>query len=155
MKLKPTKIVTFLLLTAFLVTSLGSVFGCISCDRGCLSDIHLNNHIDDHSDNHIDDYTDGHVDVHVYVHVGSQTVSLDQHINNKDDSCLDSPIQLGQGVVDKIEIIKWHSNLATISTNERLTTLKNIRFVASNLPQKFPPIISQTILTHRTIVILT
>jgi len=139
MKFKPTKIVTLLLLTAFLTTCLGSMLGCISCDSGCLSDIHIGNHTDNHIVAHIDNYTE----------------PLDQHISDRDDSCIDSPIQLSKGIFKEIKSIEWHSNLATISTNERLTTLKNIRFVASNLPQKFPPTISQTILTHRTIVILT
>ncbi len=128
-----------MLLTAFLVTSLGSMFGCISCDNGCLSDIHISNHTDNKIVAHIDNYTE----------------PLNQHISDREDSCLDSPIQLAKGIFKEIESIKWHSNLAAISTNDRLTTLKNIRAVASNSPLRSPPRISQTILTHRTIVILT
>ena len=155
MRLKPTKIVTILLLTAFLVTSLGSIFGCISCDSGCLSDIHIGNHTDNHTDNHVDVHTDYHFDVHVDVHVDNHIVTLDQHLSGSDDSCIDSPLQLSNGIVEENESINWHSSLVISSTNDRLTDIKIITFVVSNSPLKFPPRISQTILAHRTVVILT
>ena len=151
MRLKPTKIVTFLLLTAFLVTSLGSMFGYVCCDHGCLSDIHIGNHVDDHTASHVDVHIGNHCDVHVDDYI----VSLDQHIGDSDDPCLDSPITLGEGIVKKSEIIKWQSNLATIPANESQATTKNTGLVVRNSPLKFPPRISQTILTHRTVVILT
>jgi len=154
MKFKQTKIVTLLLLTAFLVTSLGSMFGCIFCDSGSLSDIHLGNHIDDHSDGHTDKNTAGHTDIHTDVYVGNHTVTLDQHINGGEDSCIDSPIQLSKGLVEENESVKCNSNAAMTLTNDSLTIANNIRFVVSNSIQEYPPRISQTLLTHRTVVLL-
>ena len=151
MRFKAINFFTFLLLAAFLVTSQGSLIGSVWCDSGCLSDIHLDSHTDSYTDNH---NTDNHIDLHVVVRVDNHDVNLDQHISGKDDSCLDSPIQLSNGVVKKAEKIKWRSTLDISSTNDKLVAINNIKLVASTPPLKLPPRISQTILAHRTVVLL-
>jgi len=134
MRLKTTKLLTFLLLAAFLVTSQGSLFGCVWCDNGCLSDIHLDSHTDSYTDNH---NTDNHVDLHVVVRVDNHDVTLDQHITGKDDSCLDSSMQLSNCVVEKAEKIKWRSTLDISSTNDKLIAINIIKLVASTPPYSY------------------
>ena len=154
MKYKPTKFAIFLLLTAFLVTNLGSILGCVCCDSGSLSDIHIGNHIDDHSDAHKDKDTADHTDIHTDVYVDNQTVTLDQHISGGEDSCIDSPIQSSKGLVEEIESVKCNPSIAIALTNDNLTIANNISFVVSNSIQESPPRISQTLLTQRTVVLL-
>ena len=154
MMLKPTKVITYLILTAFLVTGLGSLLGCILCDSGCLSDTHIASHVDDHTDNHIDVHTESYIDVHTVVYIDNNTVSLDQHFRDIGDSCFDSPIQLSKGILEQIESVETHANVAIISNRDRLTEVIDISLFVSNLTLKSPPRISQTILTHRTVVLL-
>lgn len=136
------------------MTNLGSMLGCVCCDSGSLSDIHIGNHIVNHSDSHQDKDTADHTDIHTEVYVDNHIVTLDQHISGGEDSCIDSPIQSSKGLVKEIERIKCNPNTAIALTNGNLTIANNIRFVVSSSIQEYPPRISQALLTHRTVVLL-
>jgi hypothetical protein len=136
--IKPTKITTFLILTLLLLTSVGSAFGVVYCEIGCLSEIHHNNHHTDESHAAFgEDYA----------------VSFDYLLKESDDSCFDYPLELDNGVIKK-EIVKCPANIALYLPSERLTNPVSVLLNVYNPYQKPPPEISQTILAHRTVVLL-
>lgn len=153
MKLFLTKTATVLLLTAFLATGLGNMFGCVWCDSGCLSSTHINSHLDDHRDRHVDVHTTYLADIHVDVSVKGHTLSLDQHVSDKSDSCLDSSIQLDDGARKDNVLIKGQpASVAIPAGIARIVINKDSLLVSKVISG--PPRTSQSILTHRTIVLL-
>ena len=140
-----TKIISLLFIVAFLATNTGSLYGCISCDSGSLSETHIKSHLDDHSDHH--------VDLHVNLTIGNQTVSLDPHPCGKKDSCVDSQIQTGNGLLEDAEDCKAPAMHAILLSHW------DVKNALSSIPTNNPSQLSsfrvpQTILFHRTIVLL-
>ena len=85
---KPAKISIFLLIAILLTTGLGSAYGFVACDHGCLSDIHHDNH---HQGEEADE------DIAVpYYPLASQN----------EDACRDFLIQLSACVIEESEILK-------------------------------------------------
>lgn len=137
--LKFKKITTFLLLTAFLATSFGNAFGFVSCDSGCFSETHHENHHNDESHETIaEDFA----------------LPLDQQLHGSDDSCLDFLIQMIDGDLESHEYFKAPASPDTFLINNVFTDLSktNLHVCATYLLS--PLKVSQTILAHRTVVLL-
>lgn len=152
--LKSKKILTMLLLAAFLVTSFGSVFGCIACDCGTLSSTHLTSHLDDHSDHDVDEHRDDQIDVHVCVTLGDQFYLLDQHFHGCGDSCFDAPIQIGSGLIEdspNLQDLERDALFVNLFWSEPIIHTQTL-LPSSHL--KPEPRISLSILSHRTVVLL-
>ncbi len=151
---KPNKFLIVLLLAAFLLTSLGSMFGCVICDSGSLSDIHIASHIDDHTDEFTGVHAENVLDVHAVVSFHNQDISLDQHYRESGDACVDSPLEFSDGILEDTESLK---SLADLEVSPGCYELKAIELTSLFVNNLFPnpiPRISQTILAHRTVVLL-
>ena len=136
--LTPIKITTYLILTVLLMTIVGSAFGAVYCDKGCLSEIHhKNHHTDESHETFGEDYA----------------VSFNHQLKVSADSCLDVPLEFGNGIIEK-ESVKCPSNADLYIPSERLSTPVNICLSVYNPYPKSPPEISQTILAHRTVLLL-
>lgn len=160
MLLKPNKLLIVLLLTAFLVTSLGSMFGCVICDSGSLSDIHVASHLDDHSDKHTGVHAESAIDIHAMVSVHNQEISLDQHYRGSGDACVDSPLEFSDGILEGTADLKSLPGLKSFPDLKISPTCYELQavevsslFVKNSFPNQTPRI-SQTILAHRTVVLL-
>lgn len=150
----PKKFLIVLLIAAFLLTCLGSMFGCVICDSGSLSDIHVASHIDDHSDKRTATHTESALDVHAVVSFHNQDISLDQHYRESGDACVDSPLEFSDGILEDTESLK---HLADLKTPAGCFELKVIELTCLFVNNLFPnpiPRVSQTILAHRTVVLL-
>ena len=146
MRLKFQKTVALILLTVFLaVSSAGSVFGCSECVDGeksqrvntsvskccCTNDLR-NSHGDSH-------------DVPVIYQLG------DEH----QGSCLDcSTLQDSSVFSKRTKRISAAATIAAISNYSPLTAAKDARLVVGNLATQPPTRTSQTLLAHRTVVLL-
>ena len=151
---KLKRIVTFVLLAAFLATSLGSMLGFVCCDSGSLSETHIANHIDYHNDKATDGHVEGLVDFHAVIYIDGRAVSIDQHYRKTGDLCVDSSIEISSGIVDEIESVKILTDVDICSIPDELFNVKLVGLFVNNLTPKPLPRISQTILSHRTVVLL-
>ena len=148
-----TKILSLLFIVAFLATNTGSLYGCISCDSGSLSEAHIKSHLDDHSDHHVDIHDGKQPDVHINVTIGNQLVSLDQHPDHQNDRCVDSRIQPENGILENSEDFKASVMLAVLQSQCDFTNVPSNN--TANKPIQLSSLrIPQTILFHRTIVLL-
>lgn len=148
------KILSFVLLATFLTTSLGGLLGCVWCEKGSLSETHRSNHLDNHSDNHVDKHPENSPDVHAVVNINGEAITLDQHYHESGDSCVDNPIQLSYGIICDVEQIKHPEITAILSIDDLLAVSEPAISLARHSYLKPPQKISQTILFHRTIVLL-
>ena len=139
MILKPTKITIFLLVTVLLTTSLGSAFGFVACEYGHQSKIHYDNHP---AVQHNDDFSEG------------SAISDCRLVSDSDDSCRDYFVQLSDRFFEKTESVKCPINDTIGSTFDTLPNPAHCSLSVRNPYLKSLPIISQTILAHRTVVIL-
>ena len=139
MMLKPTKITIFLLITVLLTASLGSAFGFVSCEYGCESKIHLDNHP---SDKHNDDFAE------------DSAISDCRLVSDNDDSCRDYFVQLSDSLFENNERFKCLISPTIGSTSDTLPNPVLCSLCVRNPYLKSSTIISQTILAHRTVVIL-
>ena len=139
MILKPTKITVFLLITVLLTTSLGSAFGFVACEYGCESTIHSENHS---SDKHNDVSSEG------------SAISDYRLVSDSDDSCHDYFVQLNDNLFNKNESVTCPINATLGSASDTWPIPEHCCLSSRNSNLKFLPIISQTILAHRTVVIL-
>lgn len=146
MRLKFQKTVALILLSVFLaVSTAGNVFGCSECVDGersqrvytsvpkccCTDDLRIS-----HGDNH---------DVSVFYQFG------DEH----QGSCLDCSTPQDSSVFSKrAKRISAFATIATISNYSPLTAAKDIRRVVGNFPPQPLTRTSQTLLAHRTVVLL-
>lgn len=151
---KLKEIVTFILLTAFLVTSLGSMLGCVCCDCGSLSDTHIANHVDDHADKKTDGHIEDTFDIHAVVYIDGGPVTLDQHYRDTGDLCVDSPIEFSSGIVEKIEGIKSFTDIDLFSSHAERVSVEPSSCYVNKCTSEPRPRISQTILSQRTVVLL-
>ena len=134
MKLIPKKIIVFFLLVVFLAVSLGNAFGFIACERGCLSDIHSKNHFADHQHN-------------------ANVVSLSRNACGDADTCLDYLIPLTDGIQTDSVRPKCPEAVSLLPSFPVMLDTANIRLSVIPLRPRLIPIISQTILSHRTVVL--
>ena len=154
MLFKPTKVITIFLLAAFLVSSFGSIFGCISCDHGSLSSTHLASHLDDHSENRGGVHSQESLDIHTTITLNEQICLLDQHFRGDSDSCVDSQIKLGFGLIeDSPNLESPDQNFKTDDLVWAVVTSQNETFLQSSY-LKPKPRISLAILSQRTVVLL-
>ncbi|PLY00475.1 MAG: hypothetical protein C0623_07275 [Desulfuromonas sp.] len=140
---KPGKLKTLFLIITLLVTSLGSSFGFVACDHGCLSVSHTNNHhnIDSHPGSFGEDFS----------------IKLQQKskhgLTTSPDNCIDYLIDLlGFYKIDNEEITKLKLKAAAASADHPLVSA-----VATNAPPYTSPPeprIAQSILFQRTIILL-
>lgn len=151
--LKPNKIIICVLLIALLGSSFGSAFGCVYCDKGSQSDIHIKNHIDDHSDGHTDIHPEDLVDIHSSIKINGQEVSLDQHFRETGDGCFDLPLQFDSGLIEDPQHIKLPASLFAPIAINAFTDFDHV--IVSETFLKPHNRTSQSILLHRTIVLLT
>ena len=146
MRLKSKKIIALLLLSAFLATStVGNVFGCTECAGGersqrvnttvekcCCTDDLINSHDDNHD-----------------------APTIHQLGDEQQGSCSDCSAQQGSTVFSKrTKRIPTAATIATISNDLPLTAATSVKLVVSNLAPKLPTKTSQTLLAHRTVVLL-
>lgn len=131
------------------------MFGCVICDRGSLSDIHVASHRDDHTDKRTGVHTESSIDIHAVVSFHNQEVSLDQHYRQSGDACVDSPLQFSDGIVEETETLKNLPDLEISPTCYALHNIEPATLFTDNLFLNPIPRISQTILAHRTVVLLT
>jgi hypothetical protein len=140
-----SKLVTALLLTAFIVASVGTVFGY----AWCIGD-------------------DGHVEVSYAKNIGCCVDELDSHTADRYDVptismpngdscglCLDFSVQQYDAVFFKR--IKKFSTLSVAALPSHILSAKAVQrdsLVAGNLASQPPPRVSQAILAHRTVVLL-
>ena len=145
MKLKLTQIIGLLLLPAFLAVSIGSVPGYAWCFGE-----------DGHSE--IEEATitgcsDNQIEPKEFVKY--DTPSLHASENGHCGSCLDFSAQQSETVFSK-----RHKKILQTPTDAIILNVfpqnfvKNVKLVACNLASQPPPRISQTILAHRTVVLL-
>jgi len=134
MKLLAKKIAVFLLLVVFLAVSLGNAFGFVACETGCLSDIHCNNHTPDHHH--------------------ENEVSLSQYANGGADTCLDYLIPLTNGIKEESVRQKGTEPAVLLFSTRIPSYLANTRLSFAPLYPEVTLRISQSILSHRTVVLL-
>lgn len=146
MRLKFQKTLALLLLSAFLVTSTaGNVFGCTECagdewsqrvnasvGKSCCPDDLINNHDDSHD-----------------------VPAINQFAAEQHASCPDCTTKQGSTFFSKrTKRISTAATTATISNNFPLTAATSVKLVVGNLAPKPPTKTSQTLLAHRTVVLL-
>ena len=146
MRLKFKKTIALLLLSAFLATSTaGNVFGCTECvgsessqrvsatvETCCCTDDLINNY-------------DGSHDAPAIHQLGDE----------QQGSCSDCSTQQGSTVFSKrTKRIPTSATIATISKGFPLTAATSVKLVFGNLAPKPPTKTSQTLLAHRTVVLL-
>ena len=136
--IKPTKIISLLLIALLLTTSLVNAFGIVACESGCLSEIHNKNHDGKHNDE---------------LPVDSP-LSYNQHFNGNDDSCRDYLLQLSDGLFENTESINLPKKITISSTYATFTNPANFCLYVRNSYLKSSQIISQAILASRTVVLL-
>lgn len=150
MKLELRKIVTFLLLTAFLVVNLGSLFGCFYCDSGYLSDVHVSSH----ADKNVTGNTAFPVAPHNVVCDVSRTITVGQSFRQAGDLCFDSPFRLAYGLAEKIKTVKSPPAASIHPPRHGSTDITAAGLLLGHVFRKPLPRISQAILVHRTVVLL-
>ncbi len=141
----PSKLLTSLLLVAFLSTSMGTLLGY----AWCVGD-------------------DGHVEVSYTTGAGCCADDLDGATVDRYDApslsqanakgcglCLDFSAQQSEGVVFKRIKRTSTASLGVLSANSSSAkTMQNTKLVAVDLMPQPPPRIAQTLLAHRTVVLL-
>ena len=137
--LQPKKITSLLFITILLITSLGNAFGFVACDHGCFSAAHHKSH---HTGEHTEDRPEGFTEAY-YLYTGAS-----------DDLCRDYLIQLSDTLEAKKELVKLPFVVFPLVISAALSNTVDV-----NLPMFFsylksPPEILQTILDHRTIVLI-
>ena len=146
MRLKFQKIIALLLLSAFLATStVGNVFGCTECAGGersqrvnttvekcCCTDDLINNHDDSHD-----------------------APAIHQLGDEQKGSSSDCSTQQGSTVFSKrTKRIPTAATIAAISKDFPHAAATRVTLVVGNLAPKPPTKTSQTLLAHRTVVLL-
>ena len=146
MRLKFQKIIALLLISVFLATSTAAnVFGCTECAGGersqrvnttvekcCCTDDLISNHDDSHD-----------------------APAIHQLGDEQQGSCSDCSTQQGSTVFSKrTKRIPAAATIAAISKEFPLTAATSVKLVVGNLAPKPPTKTSQTLLAHRTVVLL-
>ena len=146
MQLGFQKIIALLLISAFLASSTAAnVFSCTVCTGGersqrvnttvekcCCTDDLINNHDDSHD-----------------------APTIHQLGDEQQGSCSDCSTQQGSTVFSKrTKRVPTAATIATISNDFPLTASTSVKLVVGNLAPKPPTKTSQTLLAHRTVVLL-
>ena len=132
-----SKIAAVLLLFAFLATSMGSVYGFVICDHGCLGRIHHQNH-------HTGEQNNDPAPLPYYPSPDSQ-----------DDTCHDDLIKLGDGCLD--EEFSFEQTAQDLFPTAIATFVVTDIAPNNSLPTKFKVFTSirpQALLTHRSTVLI-
>lgn len=150
MRLKFPKIVALLILLAFLATSTaGNVFGCTVCavgessqrvntsgDKGCCTDCCTDDRMNDHDDSY-------------------EVPAIHQPSDEQHGSCLNCFTQRDSEVLSKrIKRIPATAIAAITSNVFPLNSAASVKRVVGILAPQPPTKTSQTILAHRTVVLL-
>jgi hypothetical protein len=146
MRLKFQKTVALLILSAFLATiPAGNVLGCTEC-VGCESSQRVNALADKEcgADERIYDHDDSH-----------DVPAIDQFGDEQHGSCPDCSISQGSTVFSKrTKRIPTAATVPVILKDFSLTSATSIKLVVGNLAPQPPTKTSQTLLAHRTVVLL-
>jgi hypothetical protein len=139
MQLLLKKISTILLIVLVMATSLNNASGVMACEHGVSSEIHQSNH-------HVDEHKD-------HLPKGDRVLHA-QHLTRHGDTCRDYIIQLDNDFLKKRINVVPPPNVSIYLFSNTLPNPK-ISFLPTNSVYPITSqILSQTLLSHRTVVLL-
>lgn len=149
---KPSKLTTLALAAIFLWSTLGAVCGSVICEHGSLSDIHIANHAD-RGDSHDHKHAASSRVVHRAVNIDGETILFDQYFGKHDDHCKDRLVDFARDLAESTSSLN-HPSEDLPSSRDQFDTSSFLLRAGCDPKFGSPPRVSQSIRSHRTVVLL-